>query len=63
MTRDEGDDARWVEGTLEAGADPNAAAEQGGGRVPNPQTGVGLGAGKGSSFEPEEDSAAEERQE
>jgi hypothetical protein len=48
---------RWVDGSLESGADPlpSESAVPRGSSVPNPKTGVGIGAGAGSSFEPEED--------
>ena len=61
------DSNRWVDGTLESGADPlpgeadqGDRADQGGAEtsdLPNPETGVGLGASGESSFEPEEDPA------
>ena len=43
-----GDD--WVDGDYESGGDP----------VPNPETGAGMGAGEGSTFEPEEDAPVDE---
>jgi hypothetical protein len=51
-----GHDDRWVDGTLESGADSDQTSETD--QIPNPQTGVGIGAGKASSFEPEEDTEA-----
>jgi len=47
----------WVDGSLEAGADPTPAGK-GTGSVPSPgegEQGVGIGAGEPNSFEPEED--------
>jgi hypothetical protein len=77
MGKDDGrDDQRWVDGTLEAGADDEqvclrwvdgtleaGADDEQGGPVPNPQTGVGIGAGEPSTFEPEEDRDAAEQPE
>lgn len=50
------DSGRWVDGTLEAGADPQPGEEAipNGETIPNTETGVGIGAGEPSSFEPEE---------
>ncbi len=44
------DPGRWVEGDLESGADPVPGQDG-----LNDETGVGLGAGEPSTFEPEED--------
>ena len=53
-----GDQDRFVNGDLESGADPAPGdAPAGTDDVPNKETGVGIGAGEASSFEPEEDSA------
>ena len=42
----------WVEGAYEAGADPNESVTE---QPLNTETGVGIGAGEPSTFEPEED--------
>lgn len=45
----------WVEGAYESGADPDEPVAE---RPLNEETGVGLGAGEASTFEPEEDEPA-----
>ena len=53
---------QWVDGTYESGADPDASTPDPGGTddVPNTETGVGMGQGEASSFEPEEDAPVED---
>jgi hypothetical protein len=54
-------DSRWVDGTLESGADADSApaAETPEGRQAGDDgTGVEIGQGEPSSFEPEEEAAA-----
>jgi hypothetical protein len=48
---------QWVEGTYESGADEPQRPT---GDVPNRETGVGLGMGQESTFEPEEDAEADD---
>jgi hypothetical protein len=52
-----GAEDNWVDGSYESGADEPQASEQtaGSAGTANPETGVGLGAGEPSTFEPEED--------
>ncbi|MBA2446370.1 MAG: hypothetical protein H0V49_13745 [Nocardioidaceae bacterium] len=46
----------WVDGTLESGSDDGQDSQV----DPDQETGVGLGQGEPSSFEPEEDEPATE---
>lgn len=51
----------WVDGTYESGSDPPEPPASPAGEQPlNTETGVGVGLGEPSTFEPEEDEAAGE---